>query len=277
MNQYLHTQLCNPPAIGEGRHHWLFRVALGLRNSGASLPAIEEYLRKGCELSGWGDRAGRTIDDILAKLDADHNPQPRAPQWPNVNHQKRHARSAVSPLFDPDGDTGLSAVDVLSKLFRADELVCVGRESCSFRTMSLEEALPLAAGMQFVVPNPMVAPFAPNGSRRCKQNASPPDTRRYTVVEFDQGEPRSLQASVLTSLHTDQTPLAMAVWSAGKSIHGWYNVSRLSPHQKLQFFRYAVHFGADKSLWGTEQLVRMPGGQRNGQRQAILYFKEAHL
>jgi hypothetical protein len=143
--------------------------------------------------------------------------------------------------------------------------------------MRLEQAMLVAHAAQFVVPNPMTAETAPNGSSRCKNNSTHPDHRRYAVIEFDTGEPRSMQTAVLSSLHTGQAPLVMAVWSAGKSIHGWFNVDGLTPHQKLQFFRFAAFLGADKSLFDITKLVRMPGGQRDGTKQTILYFEEEHL
>ncbi len=272
--------LSHPPAVGEGRHVWLFKVGISLHRTGWGTAAIARFLKEGCRRMGWEDRSGRTVEDILAKIDSGFEPQAeneRLPDWPDTNHDKRHARSGHRSLFDAAGDSGLEGADVLPRLFRPRELVCVGWEKNRFMTMPLEQAVLVSHAAQFIVPNPMTAETAPNGSRRCKANSSHPDDRRYAVIEFDTGEPASVQASVLSSLHTGDTPLVMAVWSAGKSIHGWFNVAGLSPHQKLQFFRFASLLGADHSLFDMSKLVRMPGGLRNGDEQTIIYFEEEHL
>ena len=70
------------------------------------------------------------------------------------------------------------------------------------------------------------------------------------------------------------TPLIMAVWSGGKSIHGWYDLSALRRDAKRLFYQHARHLGADNALWNTAALVRMPGGRRDtGEDQPILYFQ----
>jgi hypothetical protein len=128
------------------------------------------------------------------------------------------------------------------------------------------------------VANPMTAEVADNGSKRNKTIASHPDARKYAVIEFDTRETRQEQAAVLSSLHSIRTPLVMAVWSGGKSIHGWFNVAALSPYEKLYFFRFAAYLGADESLFDMSKLVRMPGGRRNtGQHQGIIYWEPEHV
>ncbi len=271
--------LAEPPPIGAGRHHWLFRVAACLNACGWKVDALRRFLHEGCRRMGWNDRAGRTIDDILAKLDGSPPPAPaeRLPPWPEPVPAKRQSLYRTRPLFDPEGDTQLEGADVLPYLYRSGELVCVGWAINHFLTVPREAAVRLAHNAQFVVADPMTAETAPNGSKRCKLNATPPAERRYAVIEFDTGETRTQQAAVLSALHTPDTPLALAVWSAGKSVHAWYYVAPLTPHQKLQFYRYAVYLGADEKLYDTSQLVRMPGGRRNGRKQTILYFEPEHL
>lgn len=228
---------------------------------------------------GWSDRSGKTIDDIIAKLDAGLIPTDtsRLPPWPEPDHAARAARFNTPPMFDANGDTGLTAADVLPGLFEDSSLVCIGWSKYSFTTMPAAEARMSAHNAEYIVPNVMLAEVASNGSKRNKEISSPPERRRYAVIEFDTGESREQQTAVLSSLHHPDHPLVMAVWSAGKSIHAWYNVGALPPYLKLRFFRLAAWLGADESLFDMSKLVRMPGGTRNGQKQTILYWEPEHL
>lgn len=270
----------NPPAPGEGRHHWLFALGSALKQSDWKPKKIHEMLDRVCAARGWTDRGGKTITDIVTKLDEAFVPGPaseRIPDWPEEVQEERRARWMTPAMFDPMRSTGMSAQDVLCDLFDKSALVCVGWSKFKFSTLPLADVLPAAHQAPFVVANPMVAESAENGSKRCKANATRPRDRRFMVVEFDKGDTRTQQASVLTSLHDAEHPLAMAVWSGNKSIHGWYNVSGLHPYKKLRFFRFAVSLGADASLWDMSKLVRMPGGDRGGIKQDILYFERDHL
>lgn len=267
----------NPPGIGRNRHNWLFRVAAHLRANGWKLAKIEELLHAICRERGWTDRDGKTIADIMAKLAEPLSPesvlQPRLPPWPTPVPSARRARFDRPSLFNPHGDTGLTPVDVLPVLFPGDPLVCFGWTERHYSTMPLSDLLPHAHTAPFIVANPMIAERSETGSKRCKAIASRPEDRRFLVIEFDTHETRAEQAAVLSSLHSPTAPLVMAVWSAGKSIHGWFDVTRLPPYYKLRLFRFAVWLGADESLFDMSKLVRMPGGSRAGARQTILHFQ----
>ena len=83
--------------------------------------------------------------------------------------------------------------------------------------------------------------------------------RWYLVVEFDTGSLDS-QAARLWHLATIW-PLAIAVFSGGKSLHGWFPCrgESESPTESLaKFFNYAVTLGADTATWTRSQFVRMP-------------------
>jgi hypothetical protein len=91
------------------------------------------------------------------------------------------------------------------------------------------------------------------------------------VTEFDHGT-FDEQAALIWHL-TAWAPLVMVVLSAGKSLHAWWSC-RGVPEEKLRaFMNYAVALGADPITWTRCQLVRMPGGLRNGvRRQRVIYF-----
>jgi hypothetical protein len=73
-------------------------------------------------------------------------------------------------------------------------------------------------------------------------------------------------------------PLVLAVWSGGKSLHGWFNFAGTSEETQRLFMEYAVAIGACYSTWTRCQLVRLPAGLRpNGNRQTVEYFDSSNL
>lgn len=267
--------LARPPETGRGRHGWLWEVAVRLKGSRYKPKKIEEALTKICAAKGWEDRLP-DVEDILDKLAAEGDaPRERksGEDWPEPHDDARRARFGFPPIFAPEGDTGLKAADVLPVLFPGNPLVCFGWSQKRFTTLPLSALLPQAQVTPFIVANPMTAERAPNGSRRSLAIASPPAARKHLVIELDTHETRAEQAAVLSSLHTPAAPLVLVVWSGGKSLHGWFDVSGLSPYLTRRLFRFAVWLGADESLFQMAALVRMPGGRRdNGQRQTIVHF-----
>jgi len=96
------------------------------------------------------------------------------------------------------------------------------------------------------------------------------------VIEQDSGDIDD-QASVLLHLH-GCAPLAIAVHSGNKSIHGWFYCAG-QPEEKLRcFMEYAVAIGADPALWTPSQFTRMPDGRRDkGKQQTVFYFNPGVL
>jgi hypothetical protein len=105
-------------------------------------------------------------------------------------------------------------------------------------------------------------------SSRCLDNTG---SRRFLVVEFDTG---ILEEHAAILLHLGRfAPLALAVFSGSKSLHGWFYCAGMAETVLLDFFRSAVALGADRATWTRCQLVRMPGGTRdNGKRQTVHFF-----
>ena len=126
--------------------------------------------------------------------------------------------------------------------------------------------------MQLIVPSPMSATRGTTKEGResahCLDNTGP---RRFLVVEFDKGS-FDEHAALLWHL-SDFAPLATAVHSGGKSLHGWFYCQG-EPEDKLRrFMSYAESLGADRATWTRSQFVRMPGGTRDGGcRQSVFYF-----
>lgn len=155
-------------------------------------------------------------------------------------------------------------------------------------------------GYSFMVPSPMSALTGLNKegreSQRCLNNTGP---RRWIVIEFDfahskpgekagpademldamaaEPEPRTapdLCAAILLQLLSEGAPLALAVHSGGKSVHGWFPASGVSePHLRALFTRCRI-LGCDSATWSPVQLVRIPDGTRSDGRRQMVYYHD---
>jgi len=273
--------LADPPATGKGRHLWLFKVAARLIHAGADPQDVERRLTDYAVRHGWRDRVRQIPKDIekITRHVAQGVARPAARvSWPPANDNARRLLFKAPRLFEPEPCLA-TAADALAALYDPKELVCVAPAMTNAHTMRVLEFAPSAATLQFIVANPMRARSGRtqdgNPSARCLENAGDPDRRRFVVVEFDTGDALPDQAAVLSALSSPLAPLVMAVFSGGKSIHGWYRVDGLpSKKHVLALFAYAVYLGADPSLWDMAKLVRFPGGIRDGNiPQPIFYLK----
>ena len=265
-----------PPRVGQNRHDWLFTLQARLIRQGFTPESVESCAAEMCRAWGWEDRLPEVAANTAKILSGVYRGGDDKIQWPDPNDEARRARFSHPRLFEP-ADTGLTAEAVLPALFPNNPLVCIGRTEKRYSTRPLSALLPHAAAAPFIVPNAMTAEKGLTGkgelSCRSKANSCGEDGRRWAVIEFDTHDSLPDQCAVLSSLDTLATPLCMAVYSGGKSIHGWFNVAGLSRLDKRRFFQFARFLGADFSLWDTSKLVRMPGGVRsNGNKQSIFYF-----
>lgn len=272
----LARMLAAPPAPGENRHTWLFSVAASFKAQGADMDDVQRRLEAAAIKAGWTDRAPEIARDI-AKLKNTTVEYAEKVWMPVPDEAARVRAMQTRPMFTTTG-TGLTPYDVLPYLFRPGSWVCMAPDKTHATTQRLEDVLPVADRMPFVVANPMRASHGRtqegNLSSRCLDNATTSENRKFIVVEFDTGDTPDHQAAMLTALHSDDAPLALVVFSGGKSLHGWFNVRSLPPPAKLRLFRRAVIIGADASLWDPSKLVRMPGGLRDTvTRQTILFWE----
>ena len=210
-----------------------------------------------------------------------HAPQKRgqASTWPSVNTEQREAVVAsgaglvdlweISPVRLDDKESHTE--QVIDALFPGDPLLCAGRTNSKFATPRPEWRGKLAA-LQLIVPSPMSARIGPTQDGKDSAHAlSITGPRRFLIIEQDSGTIDE-QSAVLLHL-AERAPLAVAVHSGSKSIHGWfYCVGQ--PEEKLRrFMRYAVSLGADRMMWTRSQFARMPDGTRaDGKRQTAYFF-----
>ncbi len=265
-------------------HRWLPRVAGSLRHL-LSADECFAFLRECCD-EGVTHRVipDSEIEDAVDFAYSDSSRQRinfgrGAVDWPEASPALIAEVLAQTPAcFDATADTGLATAQVLPRLFRPAELICAGRTKERALVRPLEEFLPDAEFMQFIVLNPMRGLSALSSRRmpsaRCQNNVG---QRRYLVAEFDDRTLSKPQQAQLITRLAQYVALVMVVDSGGKSLHAWFRVDHLGSKDQARFFTLACLMGADPSRWDLCGWLRMPGGLRveNGVpsiRQRILHF-----
>lgn len=293
----IELEMFPPPTTGI--HGWLFGRACFLRDRGVTEKSAEEGLKRICARAAIRrDVSDREIEDAIANAygRADHRNAPEISQYDPVSGwpkwiscpAKRVDANAQREIFGTafcevdlwenspvrlDGDPQTRCV--LQRLFRLDELLCVGSKKW-YSTRSLREWLfSHLERASLIVPNPMRARQGrkANGepSGHCRGNTGP---RRFIIVEFDEIGDHDAQAAILWHLKCEtNAKLALVVQSGGKSLHGWFHCEDIPAAHLWAWFSYAVSLGADPRLWLPDQFCRLPDGTHaNGQRQSVLYF-----
>src|SRR5262249_4455034 len=200
--------------------------------------------------------------------------------WPCLNHKQRGTIIAtgrglvdlweISPTRIEDSEP--HAEEIIDALFPNNPLLCAGRSNSDFTTRAREEWRGKLAALQVIVPSPMTARTGlTQEGKKSAHAVSNTGPRRFLVAEFDQGDADD-HAALLLHLG-GYAPLVCVVHSAGKSLHGWFNVHGQPEEKVRRFFRYAVSIGADPATWTRSQFVRMPDGLRdNGKRQTVFFL-----
>jgi hypothetical protein len=200
-------------------------------------------------------------------------------------------------------DAGTSnSEEVIDQLFPGNPLLCCARDQRHSETKPREAYRGTLSSYQFIVPTPMTQERGRTKegklSARSLDNVGP---RKFLVIEIDISKyardgttetgwsyyfklwnaynvtVADVCAALLVYL-AGYWPLALVVSSGGKSLHGWFPVGKQTEASLRRFMRHACYLGCDPATWTTNQLVRLPGGVRDGgTRQGILYFNPAAL
>ena len=180
--------------------------------------------------------------------------------------------------------------EIIDILFPGKPLLCCGWDRHRFDTRPRNRWHKLH-DLQFIVPNPMTASLGLTKTRKLSAHAlSNTGTRRFLIVEFDfDASYTAEEARLLTKLQTEGrdvrdlcaalllhlaeiAPLALAVYSGGKSLHGWFYCDGRAEQMLERFMQYAVSLGADEASWTPSQFARMPDGLRDGGKRQTVYF-----
>ncbi|MBU3665540.1 MAG: hypothetical protein FGM15_06645 [Chthoniobacterales bacterium] len=275
--------LASPPTAGAGFHGWLFRCARALFTCGRDEGDIRQILENAAAACG-RHVPGREIGDAIKNAQRTANTrQPYAQErkpWPEADETARRAITAsgagLCDLWEESPvrpDESMDAEFYADALFPADALLCVAKANSNAATLPRGEWRGRLNGLQYVVPSPMITRTGLNQdgdeTPRCLQNTG---ARRYIVIEADTGTADE-QAAILLHLAKDY-PLALALHSGGKSVHGWFYAAG-QPEESLRLFmRRACRLGADYHTFTRCQLVRLPEGlnAKTGKRQRVYYF-----
>ena len=242
--------------------------------------------------------------------DSTDSATPKEPAWPPIDYGAicsildQPALSQVSDIASlraasPQATDSLTANSVLPKLFPGDPLITAGYAPGDCHTTLLSKILPKADTMQFIVPSAATkCEGLTQEGKKSHHCLSIVGTRQYLVLENDfkdEGEcgnmllyalvmegcePRDVSARLIGYMARILPTLALVVFSGGKSIHAWFNVSKFADDQATlkRFMRVAVSLGFDRAGWTKSQLCRMPGGTRKDRDtqatcpQPIWYF-----
>lgn len=287
-----------PPAIsGQGGHSATFKVACALVNGFDLSPAEAFPLMSEWNAACQPPWAETELTHKLVSADAADHGKPRghllrpkmqilpklsrsAPTWPAVNWVNRaeigHEGGGLADLWENSyprlEDQEQHTEEIIDRLFPGNPLLCCGKSNAEFDTRPREDWRGRMCKLAHITPSPMSALTGRTKDGKISTHTlSNTGPRRFIVCEFDDGT-QDEQAALLRDLG-GLAPLVLAVHSGNKSLHGWFLVHGQPEAKVRNFFRYAVHLGADRQLWSRPQFVRMPDGIRdNGNRQTVWYL-----
>jgi hypothetical protein len=297
-------RLRNCPRPGQGVNPWIFTTALSLTNY-----FDDDFIIEILEAFVTCPEREREILRAVARAREIANGEEGGSSklralWPAVDYTMVDKTVIDCPVRLKDlrslspvsvgGDNPMTE-EIVDVLFPGNPLLCFGESPWAFWTRPRESWRGSESDFQFIVPSPMIKEtgVGKDGkeSKRCLANTGP---RRFLVTEFDISEKdedwgpyvRDWQAKGISVLDANvalllelarrglpRLPLALAVYSGGKSIHGWFPCAGLTDEQLRPFMDRAVRLGADRATWTRCQLVRMPDGTRSdGKRQQVHFF-----
>jgi hypothetical protein len=267
-------------AIADGIHNWFFRCARALWKCGRTESEIREILSNAAAACG-RFVPDREIDDAITNSRTTaFQPVSHYRAWPSVNQERRNEiiqkGKTLADLWERSPqrleDNESRTEELIDKLLPGNPLLCCGESHSDFATKTREEWRGQLARQALIVPSPMVARTGKTqDGKESAHTLANTGQRRYLVIEQDRGTIDE-QAAILLHLAT-QAPMAIAVHSGNRSIHGWFACHDRSEEQLRAWMWVAVSLGVDPALWTRSQFTRMPDGIRErGKRQRVYFF-----
>lgn len=283
--------LASCPRAGAGVHTWLFRAARVLHPFYSDASELARLLSAACAGCGRAVMESEVRSAIINSRACAWEPNQRPflnavpAAWPGVDADRVKAITADGPgladLWENSPvrfEDNVSHVEALvDQLFPDNPLLCCGKNTREFATRTREEWRGHLASQAQIVPSAMSAPTGlTKDGRTSAHTLANTGPRRFLVVEFDSGG-FDEHAALLVHLRS-KAPLAIAMHSGNKSLHGWFYCADQPEDRVLKFFRYAVSLGADRALWSRSQFARLPDGTRDdGKPQRAFYFNPSTL
>jgi hypothetical protein len=279
--QFVRDLLASPPKRGEGLNLWLFKTARVLHpyRSPAEIVQLLGAVTAGEPIKHGEIERAVERSAAVAWQPGQRVALTRAAAWPHVNAEQREAVIATglglvdlweaSPVRFEDSQS--HAEEIIDRLFPGNPMLCVGKCNSQFATQHRESWRGRLAEMSLIVPSPMSARTGhTQEGKESEHTLENTGQRRFLVIEQDRGSVDE-QSAILLHLAA-RAPLALAVHSGSKSIHGWFYAAG-QPEERLRaFMRYAVSLGGDPATWTRSQFVRMPGGTRADGNPQVVYF-----
>ncbi len=292
---YLQVMVLRPPSAGSGLHQWIFKVSLKLHDhlSAREIYRLLRHVTSNCDRFVPQREIVDAINNSVAisksrsdlqTLPLTHGDRLTTPVWPPVDPdlQRQSARKyetweQIRKFLSSSPGLPSQAAEFYIPALMGESLLCCGEKTSVFETKPTSEWKGKLNEQQFIVPSPMSAVYGRtrDGVRLSMHTLSNTGKRRFIVVEFDSGS--NFHQLALHQHLATKAPLALVVFSGGKSFHGWYFCEGMPEDRVRAFFEYAVRLGADSRTWSPAQFVRMPGGTRQNSDgtttdQGVLYF-----
>ena len=277
---FVRDMLASPPRAGEGVNLYLYRLARVLHPYRGESEIVNTLraVTANCGRIVTEKEICRAVENSKAAAWAPGagNPERAIPPWPTINHEQREAIIAgvrmrladlweLSPVRFEDNET------IIDVLFPGNPFLCCGKSNSEFATQSREQWRGKLKELQVIVPSPMTSRTGLTQEGKVSGHTlENTGLRRFLVIEQDGGTVDE-QAAVLLHL-AERAPMALAVHSGRKSLHGWFFCAGQSEDTLHRFMRYAVILGADRATWTRSQFVRMPDGTREGGKRQTVYF-----
>jgi hypothetical protein len=305
----IELEIDEPPLRGEGLNDWYYRTAIMMARRQV---AEDEAIDKLEELAGSSSNPGE-IDRQVARaygwynnLDMMSVSVASRPAWPERDDEQirelvRCCPATIEQIKEasPHGQPDNHPLEILKTLHGSmgEELLCLARTSKTgafTRTFKewmdpFKTNLRKLASWEMCVPNLMrsrtgTTTDGRKNRPRTRDNACPPDQRRFIVTEIDIRADDPLCASLgVTPLDicasyimgcVNPEMLKMVVMSGGKSLHPWLDITGRTDAQIEEIFRSLTPLGVDWHGTLPEHQFRLPNGFRADKqaKQSVIYF-----
>ena len=292
------------PQTGEGVHQRVMAVTSRIAKMRLWIGEDEKAHRIIREASA---ACGREITDaeIQKLLDGARNHFNKYPNSKKKNPQKfptldcnrleKLERIEEGSLIDSSPVRGLSNFEpyyFLEQLYGDGSYVCVGKSRTYTKDGKKHHCYPCRTrrlrdhDKQWLNQQELIVPARMTAEKGIRKEAKDPENptdkdyqdrglnntgdRLYLVIESDVLD--RVEQEIVLNHYSKKLPLAMVVDSAGKSLHGWFNVFDKEEDEVMKFLKGACRLGADERMKVRCQLCRLPNGLRKGEQQTVLYF-----
>ena len=195
---------------------------------------------------------------------------PKLPPSPQLIQTHRGREGDLDALRISSDLTIRTAGQALAKLYHPTDWIClskaIDRPEFDFAENWIEK--PDLHEYQFIVPSTY--------TQGCLSKAQQGVQETFWLTHEVDDPNLDLEAQIGLALKlADLLPLQMVVWSAGKSLHAWFDFRSQDPAAKTAFHALSAQLGGDRAMQRPTQPARLPLGTRPGKgTQDLIFFKK---